>query len=64
MTKEQKCRQKQKEKRHHAREQVQLEDTLRSLATEERMLNDKKEYEIMCKNIVRFVESNALSKHT
>jgi hypothetical protein len=38
---------------------VKLEDTLRRLATEvESLLNDKKEFEVMCKKIVRFVKSN------
>jgi hypothetical protein len=57
MTEEKKRCQKQKEKQYQAKEEVQLEDKLRKLAREERLQQDKKEFEEICKQIVRFVES-------
>jgi hypothetical protein len=57
LTDEQKRRQKQKEKRERARDQVLLEEDLKKQAQEERMEGDRKEFETMCKQIVRFIET-------
>jgi hypothetical protein len=62
LTDKQKRRQKQKEKCERAREQVLLEEDLKKEAQEERMEGDRKEFETMCKQIVRFVETKGKLK--
>jgi glucan phosphorylase len=56
MTDEQ--QQKQKEKCERAREQVVLEEHLKKLGQEKRNHHDKKEFEAMCEQIVKYVESD------
>jgi hypothetical protein len=62
LTDEQKRRQKQKEKRERAREQVLLEEDLKTKAKEERLKGDRQEFEKMCEKIVRFCETNGKSE--